>query len=226
MKDNFSFHSSQHIRHKKEFQDLFQKSFRIYGGSFIYRFVFSKNDFTKLGAVSSKKFGNAVYRNKIKRIVREEFRHHYFPYPLALLINQSKPIANTNYARKELKKVFHLLSDRYFLLQCSVDSVAFKTAQFSQKMSILAKVAFHIVLFYRKYISGSLNKSCRFNPSCSVYSLEALRVYGFLKGSFLTVKRLLSCHPLGGEGYDPVPRRDSSRKDFSRNSSRETHFRK
>lgn len=220
MKENFSFHSSQHIRHKKEFQYLFQKSFRIYGGSFIYRFVFSENDLTKLGAVSSKKFGNAVYRNRIKRIVREEFRHHYFPYPLILLISQSKPVTNTNYARKELKKVFLLLSDRYFLLQSSVDSVAFKTAQFSQKMSVLAKIAFHLVLFYRRYLSGSLNKSCRFNPSCSVYSLEAIRVYGFLKGSFFTVKRLLSCHPFGGEGYDPVPRKDSLKKNYSKKSTK------
>ena len=220
MKENFSFHSSQHIRHKKEFQYLFQKSFRIYGGSFIYRFVFSKNDFTKLGAVSSKKFGNAVYRNKIKRIVREEFRHHYFPYPLVLLISQSKPITNTNYARKELKKVFQLLSDRYFLLQSSVDSIAFKTAQFSQKMSMLAKISFYMVLFYRKYLSGSLNKSCRFNPSCSIYSLEAIRVYGFLKGSFLTIRRLVSCHPFGGEGYDPVPRRDSSKKTYSHKATK------
>lgn len=212
MKENFSFHSSQHIRHKKEFQYLFQKSFRIYGGSFIYRFVFSKNNYTKLGAVSSKKFGNAVYRNRIKRVIREEFRHHDFPYPLILLINQSKPIFDIKQARKELKKVFQLLSDRYFLLQNSIESIAFKTAQFSQKMSLFAKAAFYFVLFYKKYLSGSLSKSCRFNPSCSVYSLESFRVYGFLKGSFLTIKRLLSCHPYGGEGYDPVPRKIYSKK--------------
>ncbi|MGA3014904.1 MAG: membrane protein insertion efficiency factor YidD, partial [Bacteroidales bacterium] len=45
----------------------------------------------------------------------------------------------------------------------------------------------------------------RFTPSCSVYGIEAIRKHGPFKGSWLTLKRLLRCHPWGGSGYDPVP---------------------
>ncbi len=61
------------------------------------------------------------------------------------------------------------------------------------------------VYFYRACISPMLPPSCRFTPTCSSYALEALRRHGPWKGTYLTVKRLLRCHPWGGSGYDPVP---------------------
>lgn len=205
MKRDFSFHSLQRIKYKKEFQYLFQKSFRIYGSFFIYRIVFSELSYTKLGIITSKKFGNAVYRNHIKRIVREEFRHHEFPYSISLLVSQSKLISCDDSARNELKKVFTLLADKFFLYQCSVENTALKTAQYSSPLSFTTKISFYVVLAYKKYFSSSLKQACRFTPSCSVYALEALRVYGFLKGWFLIIKRLLSCRPSGRKGYNPVP---------------------
>ena len=48
-------------------------------------------------------------------------------------------------------------------------------------------------------------KSCRFEPTCSSYSLEAFKRFGFMIGLKLTVKRIIRCHPWGGHGYDPVP---------------------
>ena len=62
-----------------------------------------------------------------------------------------------------------------------------------------------LVRFYRLCISPLTPPSCRFTPTCSQYALEALRKYGPIKGSWLTVRRLLRCHPWGGSGYDPVP---------------------
>lgn len=62
-----------------------------------------------------------------------------------------------------------------------------------------------LVKIYQYCISPFFPKACRYEPSCSVYAVEALRKYGPLKGSYLTAKRLLSCHPWGGSGYDPVP---------------------
>ena len=59
--------------------------------------------------------------------------------------------------------------------------------------------------FYRACISPMLPASCRFTPTCSQYALEALRKHGPFKGIYLTVRRLLRCHPWGGCGYDPVP---------------------
>lgn len=61
------------------------------------------------------------------------------------------------------------------------------------------------VIFYRRCISPLTPPSCRFTPTCSEYALQALKKHGAIKGSWLTIKRLLRCHPWGGSGYDPVP---------------------
>ncbi len=62
-----------------------------------------------------------------------------------------------------------------------------------------------LIKFYQKCISPYTAPSCRFTPTCSQYALEAFKKYGVFKGGYLTVRRLLRCHPWGGSGYDPVP---------------------
>ncbi|MFU8789815.1 MAG: membrane protein insertion efficiency factor YidD [Methylobacter sp.] len=62
-----------------------------------------------------------------------------------------------------------------------------------------------LIKFYRYFISPLLGSSCRFYPSCSSYSLEALQLHGAIIGSYLTLKRLLKCHPFHEGGIDPVP---------------------
>ncbi|MFB6457707.1 membrane protein insertion efficiency factor YidD [Chitinophaga sp. Hz27] len=62
-----------------------------------------------------------------------------------------------------------------------------------------------LIKLYQWIISPWLGAKCRYTPSCSAYGLEALKKYGLFKGGFLTIKRILSCHPWGGHGYDPVP---------------------
>lgn len=68
------------------------------------------------------------------------------------------------------------------------------------------------VKFYRACISPMFPSCCRFTPTCSEYAIEALKVHGPLKGSWLAVRRILRCHPWGGSGYDPVPPSDADRK--------------
>jgi putative membrane protein insertion efficiency factor len=58
---------------------------------------------------------------------------------------------------------------------------------------------------YQVSLSPLLPTSCRYQPTCSNYSLDAVNRYGALKGALLGAKRLARCHPLGGKGYDPVP---------------------
>ncbi|HKN19467.1 MAG TPA: membrane protein insertion efficiency factor YidD [Dissulfurispiraceae bacterium] len=60
------------------------------------------------------------------------------------------------------------------------------------------------VKLYQYMISPVLPSSCRFTPSCSEYSIGALKEYGAVKGSYLTIKRILKCHPFHPGGYDPV----------------------
>ncbi|MBK8984422.1 MAG: membrane protein insertion efficiency factor YidD [Ignavibacteria bacterium] len=74
-------------------------------------------------------------------------------------------------------------------------------------------IAIYIIRFYKLFISPLLPDSCRFEPSCSEYSIEAFRVHGFFKGSYLTVRRILRCNPFCKCGYDPVPeQKDRSHK--------------
>jgi uncharacterized protein len=70
---------------------------------------------------------------------------------------------------------------------------------------MLQRVLIGGIRFYRRGISPLLPPSCRFEPTCSAYGLEAIGRYGAWKGSWLTVKRILRCHPFCRGGYDPVP---------------------
>ncbi|HML56846.1 MAG TPA: membrane protein insertion efficiency factor YidD [Ferruginibacter sp.] len=62
-----------------------------------------------------------------------------------------------------------------------------------------------LIRAYQLIISPWLGSKCRYTPTCSQYAIEAFKKYGPLKGFYLTVKRVLSCHPWGGHGHDPVP---------------------
>lgn len=62
-----------------------------------------------------------------------------------------------------------------------------------------------LIRLYQCALSPLLGTRCRFTPSCSHYAQEAIEKHGAVKGAWLAVRRLLSCHPLGREGYDPVP---------------------
>jgi putative membrane protein insertion efficiency factor len=62
-----------------------------------------------------------------------------------------------------------------------------------------------LIKMYQFVISPFFPPSCRFTPTCSVYGLQAIKKYGPFKGGWLTLKRILSCHPWGKSGYDPVP---------------------
>ena len=74
---------------------------------------------------------------------------------------------------------------------------------------VIARAMEMPVHFYRYAISPLLPPSCRYTPTCSQYAIEALRLHGPLRGSWLAIRRILSCHPWGGSGYDPVPPRPS-----------------
>ena len=62
-----------------------------------------------------------------------------------------------------------------------------------------------IIKLYKFLISPLLKSNCRYLPTCSEYCITALRKYGLIIGLFYSTKRIFSCHPFGGHGYDPVP---------------------
>jgi putative membrane protein insertion efficiency factor len=66
------------------------------------------------------------------------------------------------------------------------------------------KVGVALIKVYRRVVSPMLPPSCRFTPSCSLYTLQAIEKYGFLRGGSMGARRLLRCHPFSDGGYDPV----------------------
>ena len=74
------------------------------------------------------------------------------------------------------------------------------------KRLLIAPFVF-LVRLYQYLISPLLPSACRYSPTCSHYTIEALKTHGLLKGGWLSLKRIASCHPWGGEGFDPVPKK-------------------
>jgi len=70
----------------------------------------------------------------------------------------------------------------------------------------LKKICIYLIRFYQKHLSPLKGHgTCIFTPTCSQYAIEAYEKYGFFKGTFLTIKRILRCNPFNKGGYDPVP---------------------
>ena len=78
-------------------------------------------------------------------------------------------------------------------------------------MNIFSKIFIKIIKFYQYIVSPYLGSNCRYLPTCSEYFIDSIKEFGFLKGTFLGFKRILSCHPIkilgGGEGLDPVKKK-------------------
>ena len=83
-------------------------------------------------------------------------------------------------------------------------------------MNLLTSIIIKLIKAYKFLISPMLGNSCRYLPTCSEYSIEALKTYGLIKGIFISTKRILSCHPIkflgGGEGFDPVNKKMKVKK--------------
>ena len=79
-------------------------------------------------------------------------------------------------------------------------------------MNIFTKLLIKFIKLYKYFISPLMGPSCRYLPTCSEYSIEALKTYGFTKGLLLSFKRIISCHPWGNSGFDPVKKKVKVKK--------------
>lgn len=179
-------------------------------------------------SVAKRRFKHAVDRNRIKRMTRAAYRlhkaplwqaatQHHFTIRVAL-----QSVAKTMPTYPELEQAVERAIARIVkeIEKANPTSPATEPAtdrqeqtahaeqDDSQQLSLAVRLLSYPVKFYRHFISPLLPPSCRFTPTCSQYALEALRVHGALKGSWLTIWRLLRCNPFNRHvGYDPVPPR-------------------
>lgn len=79
-------------------------------------------------------------------------------------------------------------------------------------MNIFTKILIKLIKVYKFIVSPLLGPSCKYFPTCSEYSIEALKTFGLFKGSFLSLKRIISCHPWGKGGFDPIKKNIKVRK--------------
>ena len=83
-------------------------------------------------------------------------------------------------------------------------------------MNLISKSLILTIKFYQNFISPYINSNCRYLPTCSEYFIDCLKLNGIFKGSYLGIKRILSCHPIkflgGSGGYDPAPNLKKGKK--------------
>ena len=79
-------------------------------------------------------------------------------------------------------------------------------------MNIFTHLLIKFIKIYKYLVSPMIGPSCRYQPTCSDYSIEALKNYGFVKGLLLSLKRIMSCHPWGNSGFDPVKKEIKAKK--------------
>ncbi len=75
------------------------------------------------------------------------------------------------------------------------------------KNKIVLYPVIFLIKIYQTIISPLLGQNCRYLPTCSEYTIEAFKTHGLIKGFYLAIKRISSCHPFGGHGYDPIPKK-------------------
>ena len=184
-------------------------------------------------SVAKRRFKHAVDRNRIKRMTRAAYRLHkdslwqaatqyHCTVRLALqsvaktmpTYSEIEQAVERALARivKEIEKGNQTPPDAASSTDRQEQTTKASAEQAkqddSQQPSLAVRLLSYPVKFYRHFISPLLPPSCRFTPTCSQYALEALRVHGALKGSCLTIWRLLRCNPFNRHvGYDPVPPR-------------------
>ena len=79
------------------------------------------------------------------------------------------------------------------------------------KYKILIYPLIFIIKIYQFIFSPLIGKNCRYLPTCSEYAIESLKLHGLLRGSFFAIRRILRCHPFGGHGFDPIPKRKQNK---------------
>lgn len=155
---------------------------------------------SRIGISVSKKVGNSVVRHHLARLVRESFRLNRDTLEEGLdIIVVARAAAKTQIIR-QLSVHLCTCADCITLKKNRSENMINRIAGLIKKLLILMIRGYQIFLSPLK-----VRTHCIYTPTCSQYAIEALTRYGVVKGLWLSVKRILRCHPWAEGGYDPVP---------------------
>jgi putative membrane protein insertion efficiency factor/ribonuclease P protein component len=184
----------QRLRTQRHFRRVYQRGQRA-SGHWLTVVVLplpeaGDHSASRLGVSVSKDHGGAVRRNKLKRLLREAWR-----------LARARRGADPAPTRRELPACRTAGRTRA--------AAAPRTRQARRSPApqgpFLRWLLLLPVWLYRRLVSPWKPATCRFRPTCSCYAMEALRTHGALRGSWLTARRLLRCHPFTEPDFDPVP---------------------
>ena len=144
----------------------------------------NENEEQRFGFVASKKTGNAVQRNRIKRLFREFVKEN----GQNLKKNSDYVFVGKSILKENIKNI------KYKDIEKDLLKVTKKMKQ----------ILLFLIKIYQNFFQELFGRRCRFYPTCSEYSRQAITKYGAIKGTFLSVKRILKCHPFHKGGYDPL----------------------
>ena len=188
MSGSYIFPRTYRLRRRQEFFQVNQMGRRIHTPHFLVFVLPTSDNVCKLGLTASRKVGNAVQRNRTKRLIREFFRHHYCYMGPG---RDFSIIAKRGAAQLSYGDVHRELS------------VLLENSGWSMNR-LAAKLLVFLIDLYSRFISPLTPPTCRYYPSCSRFTREAIGKYGPWRGLFLGLKRLSRCHPFYPGGYDPV----------------------
>lgn len=182
------------LKNNREFGMVYNQK-KSYANKYLVMYIRS-NDllYNRIGISVSKKVGNSVIRHRVTRLIKESYRLNIddlkVGYDIIIVARNSAKDKKYSDIESALK---HLCSLHHLWTWCEVEL-------------FMKKICIFLIKIYRKYLSPlKLSGTCKYYPTCSQYAIEAYEKHGFIKGTILTIWRLLRCNPFSRGGYDPVP---------------------
>jgi len=185
------------LSRKNDFEDIFKNGDRISGETLTVYYIRGKES-RKFACLVSGKVGKTVIRNRIKRALREEYRLNLqrIPDDLWLIVRMRyKETKLKNITRRSLKELRENFKEM-------LDEITGPSGHGSFN-GILYTIFTSPIKLYTLLISPILPPSCRFTPTCSEYALQAISIYGPLKGTGKALYRIMRCNPWNKGGFDP-----------------------